>query len=352
MMKFTIKRIESIDLPVATGWLLGECMKACGQQELWMRQRPGVLEVLREQAVVQSVESSNRIEGVQIAPSRLTPVILGKARPKDRSEEELAGYRKALDWIFSRKRLITLAPEVILKLHALAQGGMSGDAGKWKCKNNEIIEILPNNERRIRFIPTSAADTPEAITTLCSVYLRKRELKRVPALLAIAISVFDFLCIHPFRDGNGRVSRLLTTLLLMQENFSVCRFVSLEKIIEQRKEEYYRVLEQCSVGWHSGQNEIVPWCNFFLSVLRHAYGELAQKVDQKLISPKSDLVRRIILDQVGPFQLSEIAAQIPGSSIPLIKKILSSMKKDGVLKTTGRGRGAVWEIERDGRDTL
>jgi Fic family protein len=344
MNKLTCEKIESFKLPVATGWLLGECMQASGQQELWMQQRPEVLKALREQAVVQSVESSNRIEGVSIAADRLRPVVLGKVKPRDRSEEELAGYRNALDWIFSRKRRIALGPEVILKLHALAQSGMSGDAGKWKNRNNEIIEILPNNERRIRFIPTSAADTPGTIKALCHAYSRIRENERIPALLSIATSVFDLLCIHPFRDGNGRVSRLLTTLLLVQENFHVGRYISLEKIVEERKEEYYQVLAQCSIGWHSGENEILPWWNFFLSVLRNAYGELANKVEHNAIAPKSDMVRRIILDQVGPFQLSEIAAQIPGSSIPLIKKVLSSMKKDGVLKTTGRGRGAVWEV--------
>ncbi len=347
MNKLTCEKIESFELPIATGWLLGECMQARGQQELWMQQRPEVLKALREQAVVQSVESSNRIEGVSIAADRLRPVVLGKVKPRDRSEEELAGYRKALDWIFSRKLRIALGPEVILKLHALAQGGMSGDAGQWKSRNNEIIEILPNHERRIRFVPTSAVDTPGAIKALCHAYSRIRENERIPALLSIATSVFDLLCIHPFRDGNGRVSRLVTTLLLVQENIHVGRYISLEKIVEERKEEYYQVLEQCSIGWHSGENEILPWWNFFLSMLRKAYGELANKVEHNAIAPKSDMVRRIILDQIGPFQLSEIAVQIPGASLQLVKKVLSAMKKEGTLNTTGRGRGAVWEVIRN-----
>ena len=345
MKKLTTDRIESFDLPVATAWLLGECMQARGKQELWMQQRPEVLQALREQAVVQSVESSNRIEGVSIAADRLRPVVLGKARPRDRSEEELVGYRKALDWIFSRKRRVAFSPEVILKLHALAQGGMTGDAGCWKSKNNEIIEILPNNERRVRFVPTSAAETPDAMKSLCTAYQYARENEQIPALLTIATCIFDLLCIHPFRDGNGRISRLATTFLLIQEGFSVCRFISLERIVEERKEEYYKVLEQCSKGWHTGQNDITVWWNFFLSVLRNAYGVLAKKVEGKTLSaPKGDMVRRVINDQVGSFSLSEIATQIPGVSLSMIKKTLMTMKKEGIVKSTGRGRGALWKV--------
>jgi len=272
---------------------------------------------------------------------------LGKVRPRDRSEEELAGYRKALDWIFSRKRPVPLGPGVVLKLHALAQGGMSSDAGCWKQKNNEIVEILPNNERRIRFVPTSAADTPDAMIALCDGFLKLGVDEKIPLLLSIATCVFDLLCIHPFRDGNGRVSRLLTTFLLDQAGFAVCRYISLERIIEDRKSEYYQVLEQCSQGWHDGKNPVIPWWNFFFSMLRSAYNELAQKVKATgSISPKGDMVRRIINDQVGTFTLSEIATEVPEASPALIKKILAKMKIEGRLATTGRGRGAVWEVKR------
>jgi Fic family protein len=347
MKKLTIERIDNLKLPVATVWLLGECMQARGRQEMWMHQRPEVLQALREQAVVQSVESSNRIEGVSVAADRLRPLVLGKVRPRDRSEEELTGYRNALDWIFSRKRPVPLKPEVVLKLHALAQGGMSGDAGCWKQKNNEIVEIQPTNERRIRFVPTSAADTPDAMMALCEAFLSLGGDEKIPSLISIATCVFDLLCIHPFRDGNGRVSRLVTTLLLDQAGFAVCRYISLERIIEERKSEYYQVLEQCSQGWHDGKNPITPWLNFFFSMLRGAYSELAQKVKATgSLSPKGDMVRRRISDQVGTFTLSEIAAEVPGVSPALIKKILAKMKTEGRVTVTGRGRGAVWEAKR------
>jgi Fic family protein len=347
MKKLTTARIESQELSLGTAWLLGECMQARGIQELWMHQRPEALQALRQQAVVQSVESSNRIEGVSIATHRLRPLVLGKVRPRDRSEEELAGYRQALDWIFFRKRRVAFKPEVVLKFHALAQGGMSGDAGRWKSKDNEIIEILPNNEPRVRFVPTSAKDTPGAMQALCDAYRIARGNQQIPSLLTVAACVFDLLCIHPFRDGNGRVSRLVTTFLLLQEGFTVCRFISLERIVEQRKDEYYQVLARCSKGWHEGRNDITAWWNFFLSVLRSAYGELAQKVEGATsTSPKGDMVRRIINDQVGPFALSEVAAQVPGVSLALVKQVLTTMKKEGTLTVAGRGRGAVWEVKR------
>ncbi len=347
MTNLTINRFEQIDLPQTVGWLLGECMQALGKQELWMRQRPKTLEALREQAVIQSVESSNRIEGVSIAAERLRPLILEKARPKDRPEEELAGYRKSLEWIFSRKRRVLFGPEVVLKLHSIAQGGMSGDAGCWKSKDNEIIEILPNNERHLRFKPMSAKATPDAMEQLCLMYRHIHDKKHIPILLNIATAVFDLLCIHPFRDGNGRVSRLVATFLLMQESFSVCRFVSLEKAVEDRKEEYYQVLKQCSAGWHEGQNDIVPWWGFFLSTLRNAYKEFAQKVGAKsTAAPKSELARSIISGQVGPFTLSEISTQMPATSRQLVKKVLMRMKKEGLITVSGRGRGAVWELIR------
>src|SRR5258708_23532310 len=155
MLTLDPNKLADLAIPIATGWLLGACMEARGKQDLWLRQKPEVLAVLREQAIIQSVESSNRIEGVTVAANRLRPLVIGRARPRDRSEEELAGYRAALDWIFSRKSPVAITPDVIRRLHALAQGGSSGDSGGWKKRDNEIIEILPNGERSLRFLPVS-----------------------------------------------------------------------------------------------------------------------------------------------------------------------------------------------------
>jgi len=339
------KKLAGTSIPVSTGWLLGSCMEARGKQDLWIRQKPEVLEVLREQAIIQSVESSNRIEGVTIPADRLRPVVLGKARPRDRSEEEFAGYRRALDWIFSRKRRVSVMPDVIKRLHATAQGGLSGDAGEWKKRNNEIIKILPNGERKVRFVPTSAKATPKTMEMLCRNYRDVSDDELVPLLLVVATFVFDFLCIHPFRDGNGRVSRLATTLLLQTHGFQVARYISLERLVEESKDEYYDVLAECSQGWHDGKSEIVPWWNYFMSVLRRAYKEFERQVESTEARPaKSDLIRQTVLAQVEQFTLGDLAAQLPAVSPQLIKKVLAELKKQGKYRLIGRGRGARWEV--------
>ena len=342
-------KLAAMTIPISTGWLLADCMEAKGKQDLWMQQKPEVLEALREQAMVQSVESSNRIEGVTVPRERLRPVVLGKARPRDRSEQELAGYRKALDWIFSRKRPVHLSPSVILHLHKLAQGTASADAGHWKQRDNEIIEILPNGERRVRFRPTSAKKTPEMTERLCSSFLDATGSRKLPPLLVIGTCVFDFLCIHPFRDGNGRVSRLLTTHLLRLNGFQVGRYVSLERLIEESQAEYYQVLAECSQNWHKEKNEIIPWWNYFLGILHRAYQDFGQQMEQAHSHPaKTELIRRVVLAQVGSFTLSDVTAQLPFASPQLVKKVLTQLKQAGTIRLAGRGRGARWEVMQGG----
>ena len=344
MITLSPDRLRKLTLPVGTGWLLADCMEARGRQDLWMRQKPEVVKALRELAIIQSVESSNRIEGVTVAGDRLRPVVLGRSKPRDRSEEELAGYRRSLDWIFARKRSVTITPAVIQHLHKLAQHG-TGDAGKLKTRDNEIIELLPSGGRRLRFKPTPARQTPGALRALCHAHERIREGESFPPLLTIATFVFDFLCIHPFRDGNGRASRLLTTLLLQQHGFEVCRFISLERLTEERKEDYYAALARCSQGWHDGQNEIVPWWNVFLGIVRSAY----QAFEEQITSAqprmgKSELVRRAALARPDAFTLTDMAADVPSASPQLIKKVLAEMKRRGEVKLIGRGRGAIWQV--------
>ncbi len=332
-------------LPVSTSWLLADCMEFRGKQDLWSRQRSEVLEALRQQAMIQSVESSNRIEGVTVSPDRLAPLAIGRARPKDRSEEELSGYRRALDWIYSRRSDAQVDARLIRHLHALSQAG-AGDAGEFKRRDNEIIEILPGGQRRVRFKPTPAAQSARAIDDLCLAYDRLGSAGSVPPLLVISTMVFDLLCIHPFRDGNGRVSRLLSTLLLLNHGFSVGRFISLERLIEESKEDYYRVLGECSQGWHEGRNPILPWWNFFLGVLRRGYMEFSRQLENRAGKPaKSEMARRVIKGQTGEFTLADIQASLHGISVQLIKKVLARMKGAGELSLSGRGRGAKWKVK-------
>ncbi len=345
MLTLDSTRLAAATIPIGTGWLLGACMEARGKQDLWVKQKPELLAALRDLAMVQSVESSNRIEGVTVPANRLRPLVLGGATPRDRSEEELAGYRRALDWVFSRKGSVPITPAVIRRLHSLAQGGHSGDAGEWKRRDNEIVEILPNGERRIRFVPTTARQTPQRMATLCQRYQQACQEERIPPLVIVATFVFDFLCVHPFRDGNGRVSRLITTLLLKSHGFEVVRYVSLERLVEERKDEYYGVLRACSDGWHEGTNEIVPWWNYFLGVLRSGYREFEHQVQPTGERPaKSELVRRTVLEQLDRFTLADLVQRVPAASPQLIKKVLGELKRDGKVRLTGRGRGASWEL--------
>lgn len=345
MHTLTPDRLRRLTLPIGTSWLLADCMEARGKQDLWMRQKPEVVRALRQQAIIQSVESSNRIEGVTVAADRLRPLVIGRSTPRDRPEEELAGYRRALDWVFSRKRPVTITPKVILHLHSLAQYG-AGDAGKLKNRDNEIIEILASGARRVRFTPVSARKTPSAIRELSGSYESMVRDRSFPPLLAVGTFVFDFLCIHPFRDGNGRVSRLLTTLLLMQNGFAVSRFISLERLTEERKEEYYAALVRCSHGWHEGKNEIVPWWNLFLGIVRSAYRSFETHINSVKSRPaKSELVEHAILARADTFTLADIAADVPAASPQLVKKVLSKLKHADRVKLVGHGRGAVWRVD-------
>ncbi len=340
-------RVREASVPMATSWLLGACMESKGKQDLWTRRKPEVLEALRERAIMQSVESSNRIEGVTVEAPRLRPVVLGRAKPRDRSEEELAGYRRALDWVFERKRPVPVTPAVILKLHAMAQRGSTGDAGQWKARNNEIVEILPTGEPRTRFVAATAAQTPGLIARLCEAYLDLCRREWLPPLLAVATFVFDFLCIHPFRDGNGRVSRLLTTLLLQSHDFQVARYISLERLVEDEKDAFYRALGECSRGWHEGKNDILLWWNYFLGIVRSGYREFEKQVNEISARPaKTDMVRRAVLDQPTDFTLAELSADLPGLSPQLIKKVLADLKSEGEVALAGRGRGAVWHLRQ------
>lgn len=345
MLNLNSVKLNRLSLPVSTSWLLGSCMEARGKQELWLRKKPETLQALRMQAAIQSVESSNRIEGVVISSERLRPVLLGSEKPKDRSEHELLGYKKALEWIFSRKRKVQMVPRLFQKLHRFMHGTTTGDSGEWKSRDNEIVELRPDGQHQVRFKPASARKTPGEMKRLCVSYDKASEIVEIPELVTISLLVFDLLCIHPFRDGNGRVSRLVTTLLLQQHGFEVGRYVSLERLVEDSKEEYYAVLKECSQGWHEGENEIVPWMNYFLGILNRAYKELEKKVELGENRPaKGELVRQMIFEQVEEFALADIAALVPTASPQLIRKVLSELKKAGEVKLQGRGRGAKWKV--------
>lgn len=336
-----IKQIKiSPDLAI----LLGTAAEGKGSERVFERTQPEVLNVLRQQAIISSVESSNRIEGVEIDPQRLNPLLTGKIQPQDRSEEEVFGYKNALEWINKNYDNIIVNPETICKLHELSQQGMISDAGKWKSKNNQIIEYDQNGKASIRFTPLEPELVESAIENLCLAYNDLTKNTKIPELLLIASFVFDFLCIHPFRDGNGRVSRLITHLLLLQHRYQLVRLISIERVIEETKDAYYESLKNSSLNWHLGKHEITYFWRYFIRVINISYEKLTLKLktETSFEGAKTQLVRNTILTQLGKFRLSDLKSIEPGISEALIQKVLADLKKEGLIKLIGKGRGAVW----------
>lgn len=344
MNSFRGDYLSRLTLPLGSVWLMTDVAEAKGRQQLFLRQAPQVLASLRETAFVQSVESSNRIEGVTVEPDRLRPLVLGEARPRDRSEEEIRGYRRALDLIHKDAAGLPITPALLQKLHGLLEEG-AGDAGQWKKVDNEIVELRPGAPPLIRFRPVSAAATEAAVEELCLSYRHVLNQGRVPPLVGIAGLVFDFLCIHPFRDGNGRVSRLLTLLALYQHGYEVGRYISLERLVEESRSDYYDVLHRSSEGWHEGRHDLLPWISYFLSVLRRAYVDLEARVGQ-VKSPrgaKTALVENAVASFPGSFTLSDLERACPGVSRDLARRVLRQLQSAGEVECLGRGPGALWK---------
>lgn len=343
MMSFRGYRLRDTSFPLGTMWLLADIGEAKGKHELFSKQSPQAMKALRETALVESVESSNRIEGVTVEPDRLRPLVIGNAKPKDRPEEEIQGYRNGLNLIHTTADTILMEPQSLRELHATIQKG-AGDAGEWKRKNNDIIEIRPGHPPRVRFRPLSAAETPNAIDELCLSYAHYLNQSVVPPLIALGAFVLDFLCIHPFRDGNGRVSRLLSLLGLYHHGFEVGRYISLEKLVEESREDYYEVLRLSSIHWRESKHDVLPWMNFFLTIIRRAYRKFEERAGQ-VKSPrgaKSGLIEAAIGATTGPFQIADIESKCPGVSRELIRKILHRHRATGKLTCNGRGPAARW----------
>jgi len=343
MMSFRGSRLKEITLPTATVWLISDVAEAKGRQQLYTKQAPQLLKALREMALIQSVESSNRIEGVTVAPERLVPLVVGNAKPRDRSEEEIRGYRRALSLIHADPLKLEVTPDFLRQLHQTTHEG-AADAGQWKQKENEIIEFRENAPPTIRFRPVSVTDTPAAIEELCVSYRASLNQQEVQPLVSVAALVFDFLCIHPFRDGNGRISRLLTLLGLYQHGYEVGRFISLERLVEESREDYYEALRKTSEGWHEGKHDLIPWLNYFLGVLRRAYREFEQRAGA-VKSPrgaKTALVETAIDAFPGEFTLAELERACPGVSRDMVRRVLRQLQKKGRVACLGRGPAAQW----------
>jgi len=315
-----------------------------GKQRLYAAQSPETLQGLRQMAQIESTESSNRLEGVVVAPARLKSLVIRDATPKNRSEQEIAGYRDALARIHASAAHMAFSENVALQLHAMLYRYLPQTGGRWKAANNDIIERHPDGTSRLRFAPVAAHLTPMAMTDLTQRYAAARDQHLTDPLVLAPLAVLDFLCIHPFPDGNGRMSRLLTLLLLYHFDYAVGRYISLERIFEETKEGYYETLEASSRGWHQGRHDVKPWLDYFWGSLLRAYREFEERVGAiaRGRGSKGDRVRAEVLKRSLPFSISEIEESCPGVSRDMVRLVLREMRSQGVIESTGKGRGAKW----------
>jgi len=330
-------------IPASVTWYLADIAEAKGKQELFANKTPQKLKVLREHALIESAVSSNRIEGVEIEQRRIGTVIFGQPLLKDRNEEEICGYRQALSLIHDNRSDLPFSTTTIKKLHKLTRGEI-WDAGEFKEKDGDIIERLPNGEIKIRFKTVSALKTPESIEQLIDANNILLKDHVIHPLIVIAACNLDFLCIHPFRDGNGRVSRLLLLLQLYQSGYEVGRYLSIERLIEEHKERYYETLEQSSEKWHSGQHDPWPYIHFILYILKKAYSEFTEKVNKQKdpVGSKTELVLSAIARFQNPFTIVQLSSECPSVSREMIRKILKDQQSSGNVLAEGRGPGARW----------
>lgn len=344
-LKQFAKGIESV--PASTSWYLADLGEARGKQELFKYQAPQKLQVLREHALIESAVSSNRIEGVEVDAKRAGTIVFGKKLLTDRNEEEVRGYRKALDLIHSKSVSLPISEETILRLHEITRGDV-WDAGRYKEKDGDIVEKYPDGRERVRFHPVSSAETPAGMRELVEMWAACMKERWVHPLILAAAFNLDFLCIHPFRDGNGRVSRLLLLLELYHLGFEVGRYISVERIIEENKERYYETLEESSRGWHDGKHNPWHYTNFILSTLKLAYKEFEERLS-KVSEPRGSKTERVLSSLAGldkPFRISDLQKKVPGVGLDMIRKILKDLQKEGKVRCVGRGKFAQWEKTR------
>ena len=321
-----------------------------GQQNLFIEAKADALSNLLEVAKIQSTEASNRIEGIITTDDRLKKIVREKTMPHTRSEKEIAGYRDVLATIHESHDYISPKPSVILQLHRdLYKFSGKSIGGSFKNADNVIAEEMPDGQRIIRFQPVPAWETPEAIRALCDAFQDAMQDAELDPLLLIPIFILDFLCIHPFNDGNGRMSRLLTLLLLYRSGYIVGKYISIEKLISDTKETYYEVLQQSSLNWHEGTNDYALFVTYLLGVLVAAYRDFETRIElltNRGLS-KPDRVREIIRKHLGKITKSEIMVQCPDISQITVQRALAEMLKNGEITKLSGGRytAYIWNGE-------
>lgn len=315
-----------------------------GKQDLHKQQMPQVLENLLHVAIIQSTESSNRLEGITAEFHRIRDLVEEKTTPEDRSEAEIAGYRDVLNTIHSNHQNIPFTVGMVLQLHRDLMKYAGKEGGRWKSVQNEITQTNPDGTRQIRFTPVEPFQTAEFMETLHRRFDETLRRQIIDPLILISLYCFDFLCIHPFLDGNGRMARLLTVLLLYYYDFEVGRYISLERIVEQTKDSYYDTLYRSSQGWHEGRHDILPWMEYLISTILAAYREFENRMERlsKGRGSKAEIVQNAIDGFIGDFSLSDLENACPDVGRDWIRALLQRLRRENKVEVIGKGRYARW----------
>ena len=324
--------------------LIAAIYKEAGKQELYLKQRPEELEKLVEIAKVQSTEASNAIEGIVTTSTRIRQLVEEKTTPKNRDEQEIAGYRDALSIIHENFDAIPITQDYILQLHKVLYSHMNNPmAGRTKSVQNYISATYPDGHVETLFTPLAPFETPDALNRICEEYNRIIGNMEVESLIAIPVFIHDFLCIHPFNDGNGRMSRLLTTLLLYRNGFYVGKYISLEAKIAKNKDLYYNALRQAQTGWHEESEDAVPFIKYLLGTILAAYRDFEDRfalVEKKL--PAIEMVRQASMNKLGRFTKQDIRELCPSLSVSAIEGALRKMVEASEIKREGSGKNTCY----------
>lgn len=324
--------------------LIAAIYREAGKQELYLKQRPEDLERLVEIAKIQSTEASNAIEGIVTTNTRIRQLVEEKTMPKNRNEQEIAGYRDVLSIIHDSYDAIPITRNYILQLHKMLYSHMNNPiAGRTKTVQNYISATYPDGHVETLFTPLAPYETPEALDRICEEYNRVIGNMELEPLIAIPVFIHDFLCIHPFNDGNGRMSRLLTTLLLYRNGFYVSRYISLEAKIAKSKDLYYDALAASQVGWHEGCEDVLPFIKYFLGTILAAYKDFQDRaalVEEKL--PTLEMVRRASMNKIGRFNKQDIRELCPTLSDSSIEGAFRKLIACGELKKEGSGKNTCY----------
>ncbi len=324
--------------------LIAQIHEHKGKQSLYLKQKPQALEQLIEIAKIQSTESSNKIEGIVTTSTRIKQLMNDKTTPRNRDEEEILGYRNALNIIHESFEYIPITPNYILQLHhKLYKTTSKTIGGKFKNVQNYISAKYPDGHEEILFTPLTPFETPDAMRNLCDEFNKCIDNDSVEALLLIPAFISDFVCIHPFSDGNGRMSRLLTTLLLYRLGYHVGKYISIEKLIEKDKDAYYDALSQVDKGWYENDNNPTPFIKYILRILLTAYREFEERLS--LVEAKQssyDYVKNAIDQILGKFSKSELLGRCPGIAKSTLEAALKKLVEDEYIKKSGQGKSTFY----------